>query len=480
MHSAERPVISVVIPTRNRPDTLRACLKSLTHHKSPHIEIVVQDNCSGPETHEIVVAAQQQDARITYWRAPYPTSQRHNFELGLEAATGDNFTIIGDDDGFCLGSLDWLAKHLKEEPVDAVRWRLIHYVWPSLSLDGEGFIRVYPSQFYGGWRYADPQAINEKTINASNAGSWENILVYHGMISRKLYDRIRTKTEGIFFHYPLPDIYAHNLLSFHCDRYLDIGNPVSIYGTSGHSAGSSWARAAHETTAETTAGQQWIDESRDDPIAAQVDWQPNIRTLRYHDFRTLKIAEEKGMLAGKVVDSDVWIAAILKEIELNPWSLTPWLSATERSTFDGPIFKAVREKFAALSKKIPTAPGGEYAAGSDGTALRVHRVDPNLTDDVEGAMLALRATLIDGDMLYENPSPTAVKRRSILSRTASALIRVYGNLPAPVKGLLRRSGARHSVIESLRHWQLRDFAHGDGLTRSDKLAQKITQIRRQK
>ena len=110
-------------------------------------------------TEKVVKAAQKLDPRIRYEKAPFQTSQRHNFELGLAAAKGDYMTIIGDDDGFCIGSLDWLADRLSKDPVDAVRWNLVHYVWPNLSSDGEGFVRVYATHCYGGWSYGSPRKL---------------------------------------------------------------------------------------------------------------------------------------------------------------------------------------------------------------------------------------------------------------------------------------------------------------------------------
>lgn len=432
----QRPIISVVVPTRDRPETLMVCLAALARHQSPLIEIVVQDNCSRRETADVVDAAIKLDSRVRYARAPYPTSQRHNFELGLAAATGDYLTIIGDDDGFCLGSLDWLIERLQEKPADAVRWKLIHYVWPSLSTDGEGFVRVYASHCYGGWRYGSSKQIAASTLAAQNIGSWDNVLVYHGMISRVLYDRMRAKTNGVFFPYPMPDVYAHNIIAFHCDSLLQVDNPVSIYGTSGHSAGVSWSRVVtnNEGDSGADAGQKWITESRDDPVANTVHWQPNIRTLRYHDMRALEVAKEHGLLPDDAtVDRNLWTNAILEEIKKQPWSLAPWLTAEPSAPYDEELFRIVRQTFSHLIGKAPKPPLAKYEPDYPGTLIRIRHLNRGFNDDVEGAMLAIEAAMDDGGSVYKVQSQTRSERSSFLRPW---MINAYDRAPTALRRLV--------------------------------------------
>ena len=457
-----RPVISVVIPTRNRPDTLRACLASMRHHRSKAIEIIVQDNFSEEETAEVIEEARKLDPRITHSRAPYPTSQRHNFELGLAATTGDYMTIIGDDDGYTLGSLDWLASHLPKNPADAVRWQLVHYAWPSLSTDGEGFVRIYASHYYGGWLNRSANEIAALTYAAENKGSWENILVYHGMISRGLYDRMRNMTEGVFFNYPLPDVYAHNLIAAFCERLLFVDNPISIYGTSGHSAGSSWARVTKAKGEEAKAGQQWIAESQADPIAARVAWQPNIRTLRYHDYQVLKLAKATGMIPDVDVDRAIWIKAIIKEIEGNPWSLGPWLTAEPKAEDDPEVFEAVRSHFAKLAAEIPSPPGSHYEPTYPDTILRTRFASKPLNDDVEGAMLVLHELIDDGRPLYsiakQEEQPTVKRRfRSIVRNAAN---KVADRTPQRIRKTFRDPRMPKLIVHTARRLRFVETERG--------------------
>ncbi len=443
-----RPVISVVVPTRDRPETLKSCLAALKHHVSRRIEIVVHDNCSGPETLEVVEAAQKQDPRIRYFRAPFSTSQRHNFELGLAAATGDYMTIIGDDDGFCLGSLDWLATHLAKEPADAVRWHMVHYAWPSLSTDGEGFVRIYASHYYGGWRKGSADSIAQSTLAAKNIGSWDNVLIYHGMISRKIYEQIKKKSGGVFFPYLMPDVYMHNLLAFYCKDLLQVDNPVSIYGTSSHSAGTSWSKVKTNKSKGAATGRKWIKETASDPLAANADWQPDIRSIRYHDLRGLETAYSLGVLPeGMTIDRDIWTEAIMEEIKSRPWALLSLLTAVPNTAEDKTLFAKVKNRFKTLAKNIPDAPEVKYEPTYPDTLLRVKRFDSKLNDDIEGAMLALHSLMSDGTNIYNFAAKAHAVKSTWLSGPSIFLERLLQYIPIGVLKIANDETARRGMLK---------------------------------
>jgi glycosyltransferase involved in cell wall biosynthesis len=82
-----RPVLSIVIPTCDRPDTLEICLRALQKQSNPDVEILIQDNASDERTIDIIKRAE--DKRIVHHRSETRISMRNNFEDGVAAATGD-------------------------------------------------------------------------------------------------------------------------------------------------------------------------------------------------------------------------------------------------------------------------------------------------------------------------------------------------------------------------------------------------------
>ena len=91
------PLVTVVIPTRNRSAQLAVCLASLHNLAYPNFEVIVVDNApSDGSTREIVSHATSVDARIRYLHEPLPGASRAR-NLGMTAGTGE-FVAFTDDD----------------------------------------------------------------------------------------------------------------------------------------------------------------------------------------------------------------------------------------------------------------------------------------------------------------------------------------------------------------------------------------------
>ncbi|MCK4914467.1 MAG: glycosyltransferase family 2 protein [Planctomycetes bacterium] len=97
--STNQPLVSVGIPTYNRPDGLRQTLKCVTSQNYKNLEIIVSDNCSpGRETQDVVREFADKDARVKYYRQEKNEGAAFNFKFVLEKATGEYFAWIADDD----------------------------------------------------------------------------------------------------------------------------------------------------------------------------------------------------------------------------------------------------------------------------------------------------------------------------------------------------------------------------------------------
>ena len=95
------PLVSVGIPTYNRPKDLRRTLECITGQTYKNLEIIVSDNCSpGPETEAIVREFMAKDARIQYFRQQENKGGEFNFKFVLGKATGEYFMWAADDDYF--------------------------------------------------------------------------------------------------------------------------------------------------------------------------------------------------------------------------------------------------------------------------------------------------------------------------------------------------------------------------------------------
>jgi glycosyltransferase involved in cell wall biosynthesis len=95
----DQPLVSVGIPTYNRPEGLRRTLECVIRQTYPHLEIIVSDNCSPTREVEAVVREfMATDDRIRYLRQEKNVGQFFNFKAVFDAAQGDYFAWAADDD----------------------------------------------------------------------------------------------------------------------------------------------------------------------------------------------------------------------------------------------------------------------------------------------------------------------------------------------------------------------------------------------
>lgn len=114
------PLISVGIPTYNRPSGLRRVLECITGQDYENLQIIVADNCSDKEeVRQIVCEFIKNDKRIRYYRHVRNMGPVYNFNFALQKSCGDYFMWAGDDDEWseknyiskCAGFLSDNAGH---------------------------------------------------------------------------------------------------------------------------------------------------------------------------------------------------------------------------------------------------------------------------------------------------------------------------------------------------------------------------------
>ena len=97
MTSADRPLVTIGIPTYNRADGyLRQALKSALDQTWPNIEVIVADNCSSDRTDELVAGLG--DSRIRYFKHSENIGANNNFNFCVDHARGKYFLLLHDDD----------------------------------------------------------------------------------------------------------------------------------------------------------------------------------------------------------------------------------------------------------------------------------------------------------------------------------------------------------------------------------------------
>ncbi len=91
--------VSILVPTYNRAGYLRAAIRSALAQTHSDIEVIVLDDASPDET-PAVVREFSPDPRFRCIRHPQNVGIAQNWRRGIEAASGDYFCLLHDDDTF--------------------------------------------------------------------------------------------------------------------------------------------------------------------------------------------------------------------------------------------------------------------------------------------------------------------------------------------------------------------------------------------
>ncbi len=134
----EPPLVSVVIPTFNRPEYLRIALRSALAQTLADIEVIVQDNASPTDPIEVVTSFG--DARTAYFRHQEPVSQSANVISACARARGKYVAILGDDDVWQPNFLAALVAPLERDP------ELVLAFCDHLMIDSQGIVHRRETQ----------------------------------------------------------------------------------------------------------------------------------------------------------------------------------------------------------------------------------------------------------------------------------------------------------------------------------------------
>lgn len=167
------PLVSVGIPTYNRPEGLRRTLACIAAQTYRNLEIVVSDNCSpNDDTEAVVRDLMAQDPRVSYFKQSVNRGPWGNFLFVLEKSRGEYFMWAADDDEWeldfvsrCLSEMTGVGSVMCEfETVFRTKGLVEKNPLPCLGATGSTFLDVsrflnlmQPTLIYGLHRRSDIQ-----------------------------------------------------------------------------------------------------------------------------------------------------------------------------------------------------------------------------------------------------------------------------------------------------------------------------------
>lgn len=108
------PLVSILIPTHNRPHYFELAFRSVLAQTYPNIEIIISDN-SDDDLTQAFITPFLQDKRITYFRKP-GASAVENWKTIMEPATGEYVNFLMDDDLFHPEKIERMMKFFLKQP----------------------------------------------------------------------------------------------------------------------------------------------------------------------------------------------------------------------------------------------------------------------------------------------------------------------------------------------------------------------------
>ncbi len=220
---------TIIIPTRERADTLYWCLKTLVAQDYENLEILVSDNFSQDNTKEVVDSLD--DKRIRYINTGKRVEMSLNWEFALSHVTEGYVGFLGDDDGYLPHTIEFLNYLLNQHEEDAVVWRAASYNWIDSVVETATPWFTMP--------------ITTNILELRNAEEWykkfeqlnvsiqQLICIYNcSVVSIKIINKIKSYYNQTFFRSSMPDLFSSCILTKYAKNYIYIDKVLSIGGTS--------------------------------------------------------------------------------------------------------------------------------------------------------------------------------------------------------------------------------------------------------
>ena len=227
--------VTIIVPTRNRADTLRSTLATCTMQDYEPLDILVSDNCSDDATPD--VAAGTRDRRVRHVRTPRRLGMSQNWEFALGHVERGLVLVVGDDDGLLPDAVRDIASLLDETGCEAIAWREAKYRWRGWDGgDGGNTLRI---PLRTGWRVESSDAALGRVLRGHSYRALPSL--YWGAVDRAALTRA-TARSGTYFHSLNPDVYSAFATAMVVERFVWSERPYRINGQSRHSTGVSFAK----------------------------------------------------------------------------------------------------------------------------------------------------------------------------------------------------------------------------------------------
>jgi hypothetical protein len=246
--SAALPLLSIVVPTRNRQHYAAAAVRALLDTPSDSLQVVVRDNSDEPSL-EASIAKFRTDSRLIYEYVPNLVSSFENFIGAVRLASGKYIAVIGDDDVVNPEILA-AAKWADSNGIDAFMsyaWAA-NYYWPdfrSVAAAAPAAGSLVIREFTGKATPVDPERELKRCLTAAGLGMQRLPKLYLGVVRRECVDET-LKTFGNQQFGTCPDMFFSVALAGQCRKTVEVDYPLIVPGASSPSTAGDVAMKKHQ------------------------------------------------------------------------------------------------------------------------------------------------------------------------------------------------------------------------------------------
>ena len=223
-----KPLLSVVIATKNREQYCIAAIESLLKLTDGGLlHIAISDNSNTTIVSDYV--KQIDSPFISYCYTGTFLSSIDNFNKVMSLVKGHYVCMIGDDDSVLPQIIDY-TKWAYENNIDSFSFKHVNYFWPALEDDSKNG-RLEIGTFTGEKVIYNPKQQLAKLMKNGivNYIGFHLPKIYHGVVKFSLMEQIKELT-GNYYGGLSPDIYSAVCLAAMIDVHYEIDLPLSIAG----------------------------------------------------------------------------------------------------------------------------------------------------------------------------------------------------------------------------------------------------------
>jgi len=206
------PLLSICVPTYNRPSLLKRTLESLQAEEHSDIEVIVTDNSDNDDSQTCVEEFFQAAAHPWRYHKNAPGLDAHeNMNVGIGLARGEYVYIVHDDDYLLPGGLTQILQRLRD---NAPQYKVLMFGVKVVSMGQLTLKR----QSFKREAYLTPETALEKLFSNSSFARQPSIVVHKEAYSKVgLWDPTKSppgdidmwmRLFGEFGVYTFPEVVA--------------------------------------------------------------------------------------------------------------------------------------------------------------------------------------------------------------------------------------------------------------------------------